>query len=231
MKIKRILAGVIASAMAISAMAITASAADEYEAYLGGGTDGWSTNFWGSEKDDEVTEGITSKRTTVTGDGQYTVGIETDQDFEMSAYDVLGVYVKLGKDFPIDIEDENSPLNITIDEIKVDGEVVDYDASKTLVYGQDGELKAELVNVYNNDAPNDFKVMPKESIYITFTVSGTGIGGDKADDADKEEKPADDANKDEKPADNPTTGMPIAGAGLVVLATASLAAATIIKKK
>ena len=57
--------------------------------------------------------------------------------------------------------------------------------------------------------------------------AGAADEADEADDADD----ADAADEDEKPAANPTTGMPIAGAGLVVLATASLAAATIIKKK
>lgn len=224
MKIKRILAGVIASAMAISAMAITASAV------------------------------------------------------EITQYDVLGVYVTTDTDIKTLDKDglEEKGITITIDEVKLDGEVqAETDA---LVYADDkkDELKAELFNIYNADAPNALKAFPTYRIDVTFTVKGlTGsaylggglndwainfwgkdnkdedvesievdIDGDgtytvsvildeepaeaPADDADEDEKPAD---EDEKPADNPTTGMPIAGAGLVVLATASLAAATIIKKK
>ena len=226
MKIKRLLAGVIASAMAISAMAITASAV------------------------------------------------------EITQYDVLGVYVTTDTDIKTLDKDglAEKGVTITIDEVKLDGEV--QSETDALVYADDkkDELKAELFNIYNAEAPNALKAFPTYRIDVTFTIKGaTGtayLGGglnnwainfwgedgdtdedvdtvdvkvdgdgtytvsvvldeepaDEADDADAADH-ADEADEDEKPATNPTTGMPIAGAGLVVLATASLAAATIIKKK
>ena len=229
MKIKRLLAGVIASAMAISAMAITASAV------------------------------------------------------EITQYDVLGVYVTTDTDIKTLDKDglAEKGVTITIDEVKLDGEV--QSETDALVYADDkkDELKAELFNIYNAEAPNALKAFPTYRIDVTFTIKGlTGsayLGGglnnwainfwgeeggvdedlesvevtidgdgtytvsiildeepagaaDEADEADDADD-ADAADEDEKPATNPTTGMPIAGAGLVVLATASLAAATIIKKK
>ena len=228
MKIKRLLAGVIASAMAISAMAISASA--EEVSYGPYNVLGVYIKTAGEYEDMDATEleaeGITLTIDEVKVDGE--VQSEKDalvymQDNELKA-ELFNQYNDKAPNKLAVYPDYRLDITFTVKGVTGDaylgGGISEGGAEWSYTFwGKDGEISEGLESVDTTvDADGTFTVS------VIFDEEPAEAPADDADDAD-------DADEDEKPADNPTTGMPIAGAGLVVLATASLAAATIIKKK
>ena len=204
MKIKKILAAIAATAVAVSTMAVNAFAADEYQAVLGFADTAWAAQDWESA-------------VTVTGDGQYTV----ESTLVAGACD-LGVFV-------IDIQGMyagNPEATAVLDKVEIDGAELSFDAAG-IIYGdieEKGNYRIEIYNQYGdtkNNPPVNQATPISSDVKITFTVSG--LGGAAA-----EEAPAAEATTEEvateTTTDAPATGnAPIAGIA-TVMALAGVAA-------
>lgn len=119
---------------------------------------------WG-EDDQIIDTGATFTDATITGDGTYSVSV-SGYDFSADS-DGLNMLF-LSTDFPY--------FNTTrISDVVVKCDDTEYPIAKPSVMADDqGNMYVELVNIYNTSlAPLDY-TMPKDSITITFTISGTG---------------------------------------------------------
>ncbi|MDE6591643.1 MAG: hypothetical protein K2K57_01085 [Oscillospiraceae bacterium] len=171
MKFKKIAAAAAASAMVISAMGVTASAA-EYEAFLMFTDYDWLWGNWNAGAAGDVT---------VDGYGTYTVSLDNTQaENAMSATNGAQVFcvdiIGAGSEF--------TPDNtiVTIDSIKTDGTEIKVDNSK-INYGdieENGNFRIEIRNAYGVTGDmNDPHYEPidsenfsaAEKIEVTFTLA------------------------------------------------------------
>ncbi len=186
MKLKKIAAAAAASAMAITAMGVTASAA-EYEAFLMFTDYDWLWGNWNAGAAGDVT---------VDGYGTYTVSLDNTQaENAMSATNGAQVFcvdiIGAGSEF--------TPDNtiVTIDSIKTDGTEIKVDNSK-INYGdieENGNFRIEIRNAYGVTGDmNDPHYEPidsenfsaAEKIEVTFTLAsadGSAAAEDVVEDA------------------------------------------------
>ncbi len=241
MKLKKLIAGFAAGAVALSTMAVSAFAAEDPIVYFGGGLDDWAVTFWwdyatGASAETNAPSGTVVEATPITGDGQYTTKVTLGEGADPFTWTVAGLYMGWSSEDAMaeagvvaDAEDMSTqPYQIKIDEIKFDGTAIDYDYSKALYYAQGQEMKLELVNIYNTEAPNDLDdvgVFPTSEIEVTFTVSGFGGGSTTTEEPSKEEAPS----TEEPSTEAPSTGL--AGVALVGLALSGAAAVASKKRK
>lgn len=226
MKFRRIASVAAASAMALSVMAVSASAAD-YNAFLM-----YTDNDWAWS---HMSEGI-SGDTTVSGYGTYTVSADCEAMQGANANGALVFCVDIvggGAEFTVD----NTVA--TIDSILVDGVSLDVDNSK-IVYGdieENGNFRIEIKNAYGQTGdltdehycPIDSdKCNPANLIEVTFTLADPNAAAEApAEDEAVAETPAADTAATTPAATGNTSAAALAG----VMAVAAAAAIAVKKSK
>lgn len=232
MKFKKIAAVAAASAMALSVMAVNASAA-EYEAFLMFTDFDWLWGNWNA--------GVAGDAT-VNGYGTYTVSVDSTQaENTMSATNGAQV-------FCIDIIGGGAEFNpdntvATIDSIKADGVDVPVDNSK-IVYGdieENGNFRIEIRNAYGVTGDvNDTHYNPidadnfsaAESIEVTFTLSDpNGSAPAETEAPEAAEAPAEEAPVADTTTTSTATGNTSPAALAGVMAVAAAAAFAVKKSK
>lgn len=227
MNMKKITAAVMSGAVAVSAMAVTASAEGvSINATLGFTDTNWTYQDWESSVE-------------ITGDGQYTI-----ESTAVAGTEEIGVFVIDCNGMFADYPDATA----TLDSITIDGEEVSFDASK-IMYGdieEKGNYRIDIYNMYSDtkDDPAFTNATPiTTSLAVTFTVSGLGdaAASDTTEEAAEEDTSAEettdeatDAATDEAPAsddvtDSATTGNASAAAIAAVMAVAG--AAVVLSKR
>ena len=218
MSIKKIMAGAVASVMALSTMAVAANA---YTATLGFADGTWSAQDWATTAE-------------VNGDGTYTLTTkfdpwqdeETGEDVPAEATGIMVFVVdiaQLGADLGLEATDDQpyDMTKCTVSDVKVtaDGNEIAVDNSKVLWGDPEGKgnLRIEIFNAYGSTAVGeayDASVSPinpadisaAKEISVTFTLSG--ISGDAAadDNAAADDTAAADDNAAAGDTAAPTTG-------------------------
>lgn len=234
MKFRRIASVAAASAMALSVMAVSASAAD-YNAFLMYADNDWAWSH--------MSEGI-SGDTTVSGYGTYTVSADCEAMQGANANGALVFCVDIvggGAEFTVD----NTVA--TIDSILVDGVSLDVDNSK-IVYGdieENGNFRIEIKNAYGQTGdltdehycPIDSdKCNPANLIEVTFTLADPNAAEAPAEDEAVAEAPAEETVAETPAADTvattpAATGNTSAAALAGVMAVAAAAAIAVKKSK
>ena len=247
MKITKILGA--ASAAVVSA-AVMAASAGAYEAFLMYASSDWSVQCMDATSENATTADVT-------GDGTYTVAIsgfewEDEETAEMVPATATGATV-----FCVDIDGLANALGcgkdaegydaLTISDVVItatnsDGTSTDIAVDESKLYYGDiegnGKIRLEIYNAYGDtskDAPIDAAGFSfDDTLSVTFTISGTGMG----DAAASDDNAADAATVDaEAPADNAAAsdgkGSPDTGVeGIAVVAgVAALAAGAVIVSK
>ncbi len=231
MKFRRIASVAAASAMALSVMAVSASAAD-YNAFLM-----YTDNDWAWS---HMSEGI-SGDTTVSGYGTYTVSADCEAMQGANANGALVFCVDIvggGAEFTVD----NTVA--TIDSILVDGVSLDVDNSK-IVYGdieENGNFRIEIKNAYGQTGdltdehycPIDSdKCNPANLIEVTFTLADPNAAAEAPaeDEAVAEETVAETPAADTAATTPAATGNTSTAALAGVMAVAAAAAIAVKKSK
>ena len=244
MKIKKILAAIAATAVAVSTMAVTAFAGQDESALADG------TAFLNINKSDWSDFAAEYTNVAVTGDGTYTVSMTASEPVDMGQFNALEI-----------VNGETlygSTYVVTIDSVKINGEEKKIAEGWTL--SADGAGIKTRVNIYNEwNSPDaagedqraaDGDIMSKTamlisaddlagvtSLEVTFTVSGIG-GGDASSEASEPEttsdEPAPAANESAPAAETteaPATGNVPAAVMLSVMAVAGAAVVASRKRK
>ncbi len=244
MKKSRILSAITAAALAATTlvtMAIPASAADSYNAYIGVQTqkfcfrNAWNDASYGKGIVDDdgtvwfdqitgwdasnnaVDQGGTFTDVQITGDGTYKVGV-TDFDFGSDEYLNL---LFVSTDIPAD-------AGISISDVKIimDGQEKYTFDEAFMSPDEKAYLQPMAINIWNSDLGGQDGLfgymMPTSSIEIEFTVSGMAAGGA----ADTAETPAADSS-----TESATTGNVPAAMMVSVMALAGTAAVISKKRK
>lgn len=242
MKKSKIFAAIAAAAMAVSALAIPASA-ESYNAYLGIQSASYTfRNAWndttygkgvaaedGTNYFDHLTgwdgptatnNGGTFTDAVITGDGTYTVSLTGD--FNFGADETLNLLF-VSTDMPLDCG-----AKITDVKVKIDGSTK-YTFDEAYLNPDDKTyVSPMMINIWNDDLGKTDGLfgytMPSSSVEIEFTVSGLGDGA-AAPAAEETAAPAADAD-----TTSTATGNTAAGVILSVMALAG-AAAVISKRK
>ncbi|MCM1578980.1 MAG: hypothetical protein NC078_09305 [Ruminococcus sp.] len=221
MKLKKFAAAAVASAAAISAMGISASAA-EYEAFLMFTDYDWLWGNWDAGNAGDVT---------VNGYGTYTVSLDSTQaENAMSATNGAQVFcvdiVGGGAEFSVD------NTIVTVDSIKADGNEVKVDNSK-INYGdieENGNFRIEIRNAYGLTGDmNDPHYEPIDSesfsaadkIEVTFTLASAD--GSSAEAAAPEETEVAVEAPAETPAETPAADSNTTSSGTGNVSAAALA--------
>lgn len=187
MNFKKILGAAVASAMALSTMAVAANAATAgltYQTNVYGFRDslGQSKGIWWDEFD-EAQNNETANFTDVeiTGDGQYTVSFEKSNEEESTAWNMLKIQTDI-------VAADHPDVTITLDKVVIGGEektIGEYTNNATedldpVKYG-DGchGFTDKIVGVYTISIINTYGENPVAAEYadkveVTFTVSGLG---------------------------------------------------------
>ncbi len=249
MKLRKILASVLASAVAVSAMAVTASAAD-YTATLGFADGSWAAQDWATTCE-------------ITGDGTYSitsncffnvVDEETGEEIqEPAAGTGIMVFVvdiaQLGADLGLNVAPEGATDeddswkyatgDVKVTDVKVTSGATEFSIDQSKVKVGDIESKGNLrIEIYNEYGPTKdaspidaaaFAFAGEDQFTVTFTISG--LGGAAAEDATVEEAPAagDVEASTESSKGSPDTGVEDVAvvAGLAIVA----AGAVLVSKK
>lgn len=224
MKMNKFAAALVGTAVAASAVSVTAFADDSYTATLGFTDTNWTFQDWESSVE-------------ITGDGTYTItstAVAGTEEIGVFVIDVQGMFAA-------------APDAVaTLDSIQIDGADVSFDASK-IMYGdieEKGNYRIDIYNMYSDtkDDPAFTNATPiAESLSVTFTV--TGLGGAAAEDtaeetteeAVEEEAPAEETTEEAPASDDVTapaaTGNASAAAIAAVAAVAGVAAVISRKRK
>lgn len=203
MNLKKILAGAVSAIVALSTLAVAASAENAGFIFQ---TTSWSfrntlaqSNAISWDEFDEAynPEGCSFSDVEVTGDGTYTVSVTGIPDEGLLNLLILQT----------DIDSEAYPdVQITIDKCLIDGVETDVSAAELSTYEYKSDDYADeafdtvklayRISLYHNWDHIDI-VPVATSAEVTFTVSG--FGGAAADSAVADEAPAEEAVADEAP--------------------------------
>lgn len=231
MKIKKILAGLLASAFALSATILSASAAEkELTAYaIFGMGEGWESQYWGPGEDDNTFDESEIGSTKITEDGMHDVVLDLNLDgFEDADFDKIWVVkakfegLSEGDNVTIALKKvmlDDKELDITIPSDFGDTgkpELTYETLEENKEYNVYNEWAAKLIDVSNGD---DWRNASK----LTMSFEVKGLKGDNND--------TDVPSTTDNDTTNPTTGIPASSAGLITLIAATLAAGTLFKKK
>lgn len=249
MKIKRILAAVAATAVAVSTMAVSAFAAQDTSGLADG------TAYLNLNKADWSEYEAEWTNAEITGDGTYTVSVKMAEPTDLgqfNALEILNGETKFGTTYIV-----------TIDSIKLNG--VEVKTAEGFTCSADGAGVTTRVNIYNewnnpddgamNEAAGtpdqrctDGDVMSKsarmvgsmddlagtETLEVTFTVSGIGGAAAPAEETTDAEDTTDAAEApaaDTAPTTAATTGNVPAAVMVSVMAVAGAAAVVSKKRK
>lgn len=229
MKFSKVIAAGVAAAAVASTLAVTASAADAFDAYIGfqttvysfrnawddgsyGADSGYHDSFivWGSgdspeetfpDYEDEFDYDVNGYLLDATYDD---VTVDENGTYTVTASDIDWAVDK-ASDFNLIFVSTDAPNDgsITCTEAKiiVDGEVVKTIADPICDDSQQ-HFNISLVNIWNSDIGSYGLAYPTESLAVEFTVTGFD---EDADDAAAEE-PADENPAAAEPAAAPTAG-------------------------
>lgn len=171
MSFRKVCATVMACALALGTMAMTASADDSYQAFLmfsaGDGQEG-SGGHWAYGAASNAGDAV------ITGNGQYTVSYTMPEDGGAEQIDLILVQTN--------ILDES--VTLTVDSITVgDTSVAYYGASDGafVMEGTDG-LRVNIYNTWGNDVTdidNAVEVPGGATVSVTFTVAGLASDADE----------------------------------------------------
>ncbi|HHU74499.1 MAG TPA: hypothetical protein GXZ28_07775 [Clostridiales bacterium] len=179
-KFKRILSALITGAMLLSCMAFPAAAdVKEEKAYLAYADESWKYQYWG----EPVETGVVATDATVTGPGQYKVGLDFTGTADGKAYG-LAFAAPIIKNGNVTFKDHI----ITVDSIEINGQAVEF--TKGYTSSDDGvELRSNIFNSWVSELPDDARTADGnledasavvidpalcaevETIYVTFTLS------------------------------------------------------------
>ena len=227
MKISKIFAGIAASAVAVSSMALSVAAVDatgadgEVGIAFAGGD--WLAQYWFDGKE----YASTANTAVITGDGTYTVSVDAAAEYEdeetgemvtaPGTTDIAFAALQV-----VNGETLFPGMVITIDSVKFDG--VEATLNGTPYTSSDDEVTTR-VNLYNEwvtDIPEDARTADGlaadatptsldkaigawETMEVTFTVTGTGAADDAAaDDVAADDDAAADEATDDTTADTTT---------------------------
>ncbi|MGN0692236.1 MAG: hypothetical protein ACI4K7_07810 [Oscillospiraceae bacterium] len=228
MKMNKFAAALVGTAVAASAVSVTAFADDSYTATLGFTDTNWTYQDWESSVE-------------ITGDGTYTItstAVAGTEEIGVFVIDCQGMFAA-------------APDAVaTLDSIQIDGADVSFDASK-IMYGdieEKGNFRIDIYNMYSDtkdDPAFTNATSIAESLSITFTV--TGLGGAAAEDTAEEtaeesaeeeapaEEAAEEAAEEEAPASDDVTAPAATGnasaAAIAAVAAVAGAAAVISRKR
>lgn len=197
-----VLSALTVSAMGLSAMTFSASAADEVaQAYLAGS--------FGTESNWSAGENAGVSVASVDGDAQYECTWELAEATETgNSFFITVVIEPTGVDnFTTDTYPD---LAVTLDEVWVDGvEYTDYDASAAVdtAYYEGGKAGVTRVYIRGDWANNSTKIIADDTtiesdIKVLFTVSGTGVEGTSnvTEDVTPDDSTPDDSKTDDSSA-------------------------------
>lgn len=210
MKMNKFAAALVGTAVAASAVSVTAFADDSYTATLGFTDTNWTFQDWESSVE-------------ITGDGTYTItstAVAGTEEIGVFVIDCNGMFA-------------GSPDAVaTLDSIEIDGSAVSFDASK-IMYGdieEKGNFRIDIYNMYSDtkDDPAFTNATPiAESLSITFTV--TGLGGAAAEDTAEEttEEAAEEATEEAPASDDVTTPAATGNASAAAIAAVAAVAGAV----
>ena len=211
MKMNKFAAALVGTAVAASAVSVTAFADDSYTATLGFTDTNWTYQDWESSVE-------------ITGDGTYTI-----TSTAVAGTEEIGVFV-------IDCQGmfAGSPDAVaTLDSIQIDGADVSFDASK-IMYGdieEKGNFRIDIYNMYSEtkDDPAFTNATPiAESLSVTFTVTGLGGAAEEStEEAAEEEAPAEDAAEEAPASDDVTAPAATGNASAAAIAAVAAVAGTV----
>ena len=241
MKIKKIIAAVAASVVAVSTMAVSAFA-DSYHAYLGVQTNpswifrnAWNDGTYGKDSYDSFDklskDGApadidgTFTDVEITGDGTYKVSLTGADLSDEEKFSLLFV----STDIPVD-----AGVSITNVKVIIDGQEK-YTFAEGYIPEDTGDyIQVQARNIWNDDLGKDeglfAYMMPNDSVEMEFTVSGMGSGAAASNEADTAEAPAE-TSAETTTTTSPTTGNVPAAVMVSVMAVAGAAAVASKKRK
>ena len=245
MKIKKILAAVAASAMALSTMVFSAAGASAYTAYLGVQTNpnwifrnGWNDGTFGRDnysdfnslsKDGKPADiAGTFTDVEVTADGTYKVSLTGADLSDEEIFSQLFV----STDIPV-----SDSISVTNVKVIIDGNTK-YTFDEGYLNPDEKEyVQITAINIWNPDLQDLFGyVMPNDTVEMEFTISGLDAAGS----ADAGDAGAADAGEAETSTDAPasdgetsaaTTGNVPAAVMASVMAVAGVAVVASRKRK
>ena len=172
MKIKKIIAAVAATALAVSVMAFSASAQTFGTINISMADEAWATQYWGGELDAEGnTEIKSATNAEITGDGTYTASIEFNAPISGMTF------IAICSDI---VTDTYPDMNVVIDSVKVNGSEIPVGAVNGAPLWKDdaGKMRVNIYNGWSTEttdwATELTDYVNAESIDVTFTVTGTG---------------------------------------------------------
>lgn len=248
MKLKRILAGVAATAMAVSTMAVSAFA-DESKGAEGDTFLMFADSSWTYSNMSLAVDGGTGTDASVTGAGTYTVKATAEDGFGLQVFNVdildfakkynCGVsneaYADLDgtaakKQFAVDagiiIKDVKVSFDgeeaFTVDNDKlVYGDIEGNDKIRIEIFNNWGDTNNSSTDFYDEEIANFVSDVAFTEIEVTFTVEIAGENTDTPADTDTE-TPAEDKNDGDTNTSTGLAGMALAGlavSGAAVVAT------------
>ncbi len=236
MKLKKIIAAIAASAVAISTMAITAFADTTYHAYLGVQTNpGWIyRNAWNDATYGKDVDGWDYSKLAKDGAAADIGGTFTDVEFttdgtykvsltgaDLSSEELFSLLF-ISTDIPVD-----AGVSITNVKVIIDGSTK-YTFDEGYIPEDTGDyIQVQARNIWNDDLGKEDGLfgytMPTDSVEMEFTVSG--LGSSAAADTGAADTGAADTTT------SPTTGNVPAAVMVSVMAVAGTAAVVSRKRK
>lgn len=215
MKMNKFAAALVGTAVAASAVSVTAFADDSYTATLGFTDTNWTFQDWESSVE-------------ITGDGTYTItstAVAGTEEIGVFVIDCQGMFAA------------NPDAVATLDSIEIDGSAISFDASK-IMYGdieEKGNFRIDIYNMYSEtkDDPAFTNATPiAESLSVTFTVTGLGGAAEEAaeestEEAAEEEAPAEDAAEEAPASDDVTAPAATGDASAAAIAAVAAVAGTV----
>ena len=123
----------------------------------------WGEDQDGDGKDDIIDTGAVFEDATITQNGVYTVGVSGYDFSQEESMNMLFVSTDFAYAPNVGIQDVT--IHCDDKEIPVENPVIMADSS--------GNMYIEIINIYNKDLAPVEMVMPKESLSISFEISGT----------------------------------------------------------
>ncbi|HBH94424.1 MAG TPA: hypothetical protein DDX91_01635 [Ruminococcaceae bacterium] len=248
MKMKKILAlaaaSLTAAALAVSACAEPAGLDIKLNNWAHRNSLNMSKAYYQVDEEEmDAVPGFKANDVEITGDGQYTVGVEFDTFTAKDGEDAFWRVLKLETGI---VAEGHEDVKITIDKLTVDGKEVegaksavqmnskpeasdDYDDQTLLDYKTE-YIVVELFNEWNPDSKYIASSDYGRKVEVTFTVTGLKAAEGEAPSGDATEAPAGttgaqgDVNKPSTDKGQPNTGVEGVAvvAGLAVLATGAV---------
>ncbi len=213
-------AGIVAASLSVDAIASSAEEADTAYLFIR------SVSEEARYEDDGATvntlsDGVTTA--TITADGDYTVSIDLGAEEDVDTIDEISV-------LQLQIVTEQD-IEITLDNVKIDGEEVELTDEATVQTADDGSsYYIDLCNINGENLFDRKEYQDITTISVDFSVSGWVEETVEEEEEESEEEEDETASIAENPATGDNTGVSVvvavAGAALI-----AVIAGTVIKKR